>query len=499
MNNLTYHHKIGILEIFTEMAECGRQIYDIFTRHGGPPLLIAQMQQGKTGTAIEVIDHFIKCCEADGLKDKDYEVIYLTNIADNVLNDQNDQRLTDAGLVRKVRILHHADLRNGNFPANLSASRRLLIIDECHLAIGDNKPLHKFFKKLGINYGQSIKTWGNKENYVLSMSATPYAANIVSRLKDDAFERVVMPVNPDYYSLKDMDDAGRLIQSDQVTKNGLVTPFFELRMIDFISLCDKHGAGFMVARSTGEGPELLTEYIHTKYPEVDVKVFEANPTNNISSLDNRLSKAPYKPFVAIIRGSLRAGKTLITTKNIRMWLEPPKSLGDTMCQVVGRCVGFEMENGVNRRKQDTFPLYCNTSELKMAIKFFADQEVSPSGAWSKSTSHVVQDRKVEVLDGNTDEEITQKYPIKWINHNSRNKDPIESIIHNKGLWGWDSEEDKYRAYHMDGPHPNRLKEWEEFQRTHPDWVGRYVTIIPIGQRIETTYDGKVSEKSLYNA
>ena len=43
-----FSHKVGSLEIHEEQARCAIDINDIFKRNGGPPLLIAQPQQGKT-------------------------------------------------------------------------------------------------------------------------------------------------------------------------------------------------------------------------------------------------------------------------------------------------------------------------------------------------------------------------------------------------------------------------------------------------------------------
>ena len=181
---------------------------------------------------------------------------------------------------------------------------------------------------------------------------------------------MVLPVSPDYYSLHQMHADGRLRQSEAVVRKGQITTFFIDRMNEFMASCKTNSGGDMVVRAKGKSPDVLKQYIEQHYPDVDVRIFEASPINNIASLDRLLSKDLPHPFVAIIRGSLRAGKTLTTTKHIRMWIEPPTSKTDTMCQVVGRCVGFEMVGGKNRRFEDRFPIYCNIREINEALAFF---------------------------------------------------------------------------------------------------------------------------------
>jgi hypothetical protein len=503
MKSLTFKGPIGKLPIYDEMRRCGFKIFDVFTRHGGPPVLIAQMQQGKTGTIIVVIDQFIKNCEDENTP---YEVIYLTNIADNSLRGQTDQRLIQAGLSSKVKLIHHAQLRDGKYDSILNpiAKRRLFIVDECHLALGKDRPLHNFFKMIGVTYGESIDTWKNKENYVLSVSATPYAHVLKAKLDAKAFEEVVLEVSTDYYSLKNMYESGRLRQSDQVVRNKTVTPFFEIRMQEFVASCGTDG-GYMVVRATGKSPELLENYIRSQYSNVDVRTFESAPINNIDQLDDILSTEPPHPFVAIIRGTLRAGKTLSTTKNIRMWLEPPRTKTDAMCQVVGRCVGFEMENGKNRRKEDTFPLYCNISEVNEAITFFEERTTTdrtsiPTGNCNTSTDRDIQVCELEILNATTIEELHQNYPNTFsVSTNSKtNQWPVEEIILKKQIWGRSKNiEDKERVFYLDNQNSNRPNDWKHLTMTRPDLIGKFVRLKMIGEKVERNYSNKISEDCIF--
>lgn len=349
------------------------------------------MQQGKTDVCLDVINLFIKNCEA---KNKKYEVIYLINIADNDLKGQTKKRVFSSGFLQKVHLLHHANLKDGGFEPNSEVEKRLIIIDECHIALERSnhkglKPFHEFLKKCGINYGQSIDVWNNKENYVLSVSATPYATVIQSLIEKKSFEPVVLKVPENYYSLQKMSEDNRFRQSASVVKNGKITSFLKDRLADFIEKCKIDGNGYMVIRATGAAPYAIVEYIKNNLDHMDILVFESEPVNNIAELDSFLNTTPSKPCIAIIRGSCRAGKTLTTTKNIRMWFEPPSSKTDTMCQVVGRSLGYEMieeektKTLVNRKFQDKFIVYCNIKEIHLAIKFYDNFGSIPTGVRNK--------------------------------------------------------------------------------------------------------------------
>ena len=56
--------KIGELMIYPDQVEGAHAISHVFEKGTHYPLLIAEPQQGKNGTAIIVIDDFIKMCSA---------------------------------------------------------------------------------------------------------------------------------------------------------------------------------------------------------------------------------------------------------------------------------------------------------------------------------------------------------------------------------------------------------------------------------------------------
>jgi hypothetical protein len=483
--------RIGELDVSNEQVDCAERILGRFDRGQKSVCLIAQPQQGKTGVAVGVADQFAKNSD---LRDKTCEIIWLTNIADNVLKDQTARRIRKAGLSNRVNSLHHADLIERFSTLTPSkVDRRLIIIDECHVALDRStpekaRPFHEYMKARGVKYGEATNSWKG-DNFVLSISATPYAHVISSALKaDDCFQSETLEVSPHYYSLQDMRAAGRFFKSSPVVKGGRVTLFFQERLKEFLNSCSLvngkyQNSGHMIVRATGSGPEVLRKYIRETFPDIDVSIYESTPVNNIGNLDSDLSDTLPKPFVAIIRGSLRAGKTLETTKNIRMWIEPPESKTDTIVQVIGRCLGFEMieENGEdrNRKFDDRFPLYCNTAELDIAIEFYDDYQCVPTGVGNKTNYRVKHTYKLEVIPASSKAEVLNYIPNATISKCSANNEwSVAETVDKLQNRGQGQEKDMTRVFHLDAPNPKHEEDWKLLLDKKPHLLDKYVRVIP---------------------
>jgi hypothetical protein len=488
---------IGTLEVWQEQVDCANNILKVFYRNGGPPLLVAQMQQGKTGVVVCVVNEFINYCETKNLR---YEIIYLTNISDNVLKDQNNYRLLKAGLLSKVKVIQHSNLKGDGCRPDLTADVRLVIIDECHVALEKLKPLHEFLKTCGIDYGNRIDNWKNKNNFVLSVSGTPFAHIIRARLDQRAFEPVVLAVSENYYSLQQMKAAGRFRQSEPVVKKGEVTQFFKDRMVEFLMDCKTHGEGHMVVRAIGVAPESLQQYITANHPNVDVCIFESTPGNNIGALERTLSTEIPKPLVAIIRGSLRAGKTLTTTQYIRMWIEPSKSSTDTMCQAVGRSLGFELVNGKNRRSEDKFPVYCNIKELDLAIEFYNGLNCVPTGNWNSKSDKTFLECDIKILPYSSDAEVKAAFKDVTISRCSVGLvNSYAEIVLKKQLRGYSKDGTKQRIYLMDKASPNYPEDWKKVIAERKDVEHKYILVKPIAPKTERSYSGKLDKNILFRS
>lgn len=495
--------KVGNVIIYEEQISCGNEILTCFKRQDGPPLLVAQMQQGKTSVCIYVIDQHLKECEN---KKINTEVFYLTNISDNVLKTQVTNRILEAGLRQKVQILHHADLNKTKL--NPHVHNRLIIIDECHLALDKDCPFHNFLKKCGIKYGESIKTWSNKNNYVLSVSATPYAQIIKDKINDASFEVYNLSISKDYFSLKNLKEKGRIRESKKIieknkkTKKLEITPFFRQIMSEFSNFCKSNGGKRAIIRTKGEHANVIKKFIVDEYREMTVDIYDVK-NKNISAIDSDISGNHFQPHVLIIKGSLRAGKTLSTTKHIGLWIEPHSSKADTMCQAVGRCLGYEMVEGYNRKFDDNFPIYCNTDEIDDAISFYEDpNKGTPSGNNNKPTKEETKKIDFIILDAQNDEEARleckQKHniivPITISKCSDIAKNDTARDIINRTDRGQYKDEKRKRIFLMDGPNSNFYSSWDEL-----DLQYKHKYLLPMGTTIHITIEneGKLKEGMIF--
>jgi hypothetical protein len=374
--------KIGELQVYPQQTEASIKVIDNFKNNKKSVLLIAQPQQGKTSTVALIIDEFIKYCESQG---KSYEIDYIINIADNDLLNQTDDRLVDAALSNKVNLLHlsQAELE----PKNVDC--RLIVDDECHIALKKDKPLDKFFAARGVKYGSKSHEWENQNTFILSVSATPYAAVIKENIENGVFSTVAIKVSPEYFGLSDLKLKNRYHQSQKIIgRDKKPTDFFVKQAEVFIDNCESSN-GYLIVRAVGENPTLLRSWLAEKYgDQIDVRIYSSKKGKGhfpISSLNDRLGKIPPKPFVVIILGSLRAGKTLSTTKHIKGWIEGARSNADNIAQVAGRCCGY-LGQDKHSKFDDTFLIYCDKKEMEKAVSFYeSDQYLIPSGVWNTNT------------------------------------------------------------------------------------------------------------------
>lgn len=377
--------KIGNEEIFPEQRSAAKTISDFFKREEGYPLLISEPQQGKTGTCLVVTKDFITKCKQDNIP---YQVIWLNHITDNVLKQQVEDRLDNSGLDGEVTLIHHANIKDKIEYNNIVKDTNkeiLLILDECHIALGKDRPLDSFFDYLGVKYGSKKSEWKNKKVHVVSVSATPYAHAIQNNIVEEVFIPVVLKKTDDYFDLQSLNKKGRIFQSKRTVnvKEHKVTDWFLQVLEEFENNCTQDGNGYLIMRSIGMGPEIISKYIEEHKSNIKFRSYDAE-IGNITRLDDKLSEQPLKPTIISIRGCLRAGKTLTTTKHIRGWVESSNAKSDANIQVIGRSLGYKSKDG-HSKFDDKFPIYCNKRDWDLAITFYSNSQYIPGGRWSKPT------------------------------------------------------------------------------------------------------------------
>lgn len=463
--------KIHELEIYPDQLACASKIMKEFNKKNIPILLIAEMQQGKTGTVICLISEFIK---KNKKLNNTYQIIYIINLSDNGIKEQTEIRLFTAGLLEEVTILHH---KNINSVQPLDVDARLIIIDECHVALGKEKPFHNFMQRFGIKYGDNIDAWENKNNYVVSVSATPYAHVIKTKFDISSFKPVVLNMSEEYYSLQHMQEANRIRQAEEmVDSEETITPYFQQRIQEFKALCLLHGAGYMIVRTSGNRLNVIAQHL-ASLDSISVQRFNCKK-GNIPLLDVILRTKPVKPTVIIISGSLRAGKTLTTTEHIKMWLDSHSAKADTICQSVGRCLGYP-SNG-HSKFDDKFMVYCNTKELDACIDFFNEYECSPnipSGNWNKKFQTQPVDGEYVDIRLNSEDEVREMYDdLAHISICSKNNEHnIAQTVLNGSNRGHSSKDDqKIRIYYLDAPNLKFKSDFNKLKIAKPELIGKFV-------------------------
>ena len=236
--------KLGEETIYGQAVEAAQELIKSMSM-GKCPLLCAQMQQGKTAVTLYAASLWINNCLSRKLvHNEGFEVYYLINIPYNDLLIQTYDRIQYSLLDRTITLNNLVHLANFKKVKPNPNSKRLIIIDECHLALSKKDGnFGKLMKKFGIEYGKPKSSWFNQNNDVISVSATPFSHNLKNYLEEEkgkppVFDPVWLSLDDEYYSFEHLRDSKRMRQSkpiiDSDTKE--VTAFFKDCMNEFSSL-----------------------------------------------------------------------------------------------------------------------------------------------------------------------------------------------------------------------------------------------------------------------
>lgn len=373
--------KIHELIVHTPAVIAADKILNVLNNSDKSPLLWAQPQQGKTNVAICLVDDFINHCKSHG---KTYEIPYFINLSDNDVKKQTRIRLLEAGLYNQVKLMHQGNLKNYS-PSNVDL--RLIIDDEASYSSGKDRSVDLTFKKIGINISKPRHQWMDTRNLLASISATPWA----HFYKPEHFEYINIEKNKEYLDFAYMQLKDRFRTANKIIENKKPTQYIFDRFGEFDLECAKRGPLWMVLRSRGDDTEIIKSLINDSYPKNPCYLF-TEKNGNLDELDDYLKWKPTEPSFALIKNTLRAAKTLTTTKNIGLWIDSHTSKSDVLSQSVGRCAGQpENINGEFRDKHDdTFKIYCDTRHLDSIIKLYKDLENGegiikiPSGVQNKA-------------------------------------------------------------------------------------------------------------------
>lgn len=318
-------------------------------------VLLAFPQSGKTQTF-----YYVACDMLCNRADIDRAIVVCGN-AENELSDQlrasktefirlyvQAQQLSAAGseeiiakLEEKIQVWCGADLkRNSTHPT--SAHNTLFIWEEAHYAQNKTNRPHKFFKNLCITAdGEISNLEGERNNYVLTVSATPFSE--LSNIWHHGQKKRVVRLEPaqGYKGPRHFLAAGAIVQFDprlsceEVVAQAIadVEPITEAPKYAIVRVRDYKDKDNMAAciRVAGELGWAYRVYdSETKY----------NQANSMQSMDE-LAVAPERNTLILIRGMCRMGKR-VPKDHISFVMETSKdSDTDTVLQaLLGRMFGY---------------------------------------------------------------------------------------------------------------------------------------------------------------
>ena len=168
---------------------------------------IAPCQSGKTGAMIALVGESMKHHEI--LLEN---IFLITGHSSKSWEEQTRTRLPDC---LSSRVFHRNNLLA--FRSIVATKRNvLIIIDEMHIAAGEQKSLHNLFKSLGFMNSETMRQQDIK---IAEFSATPDGV-IDSRIKQwgkHEHKTVKGEPGPNYMSLEKYDESGRLREAEDLT------------------------------------------------------------------------------------------------------------------------------------------------------------------------------------------------------------------------------------------------------------------------------------------
>ena len=316
-------------------------------------VLLAYPQSGKTQTF-----YYVACDMLCNRADMDRVVVVCGN-AENELSEQlrasktefirlyvqtehaylsaNTTESVIRMLEARIQVWCGADLKH-NASTRQEARNTLFIWEEAHYAQNKTNRPHKFFKNLGITAdGEISNLEGQRNNYVLTVSATPFSE--LSNISHNGQNKRVVFLEPaeGYKGPKHFRDSGAIIQFDpkqsceEVVAQAISeTPITEAPKYAIVRVRGTDNMTACIRVATEHG------WAHRVY-DSETKYHQAN---SMQSMDE-LAVAPQCNTVIFIRGMCRMGKR-VPKDHISFVIETSKdSDTDTVLQaLLGRMFGY---------------------------------------------------------------------------------------------------------------------------------------------------------------
>ena len=302
-------------------------------------ILMAECQAGKTGAFQELINLML----SSGIIQRVYILCGSSEIG---LRDQAIQDTKQANNASyesgKIKVLFRQDFKG----YTMDITNALIVVDESHLDQGQNQELDKFLGEHGLSMDGNPTKLNEKNAFIVSVDATPYAELAALKHKETPFNKHVEELRSGttYFGLSKYLYTGLMKSTYDISKNPA----------RFQMLLASKGCKWSLVR--------LTHGKHASSEEAAIKAicessgfsflyYTEEKTEVAITRDEQkrlgpsilcLEDAPRRPSVVIIRGRLRAGK-VVPKKHISfVWEGAKNSKTDALVQgLPGRMCGYE--------------------------------------------------------------------------------------------------------------------------------------------------------------
>lgn len=315
------------MKVYQNQLDAAELLVQNITKHHHINLgLFAQMQSGKTGVYSTVLKLFAN----ESLAKYKYVVftpIALTEVVDQI---EKDVSAIIQG-IPNVDYYSNPDL-NGEKSDKLFEKYKncnlFIIIDESHVATGNNTNISKFLKKLGIK--ENRLDLGRENTILLTVSATDFES-----IHKNVTKIVRLEPGEGYYGVREMIKAKKVFRSRPILNGNKLGDVFQEKLEYFYDI-----PKYLLVRYNGKKD--IRKYIQKNEYGKYFKIKVIDQTSGLI-LKEEVKEKPTQPTILLLKQMGRVGIQLDTTHVGMVW-DSPESNTDTAVQaLVGRCCGYGKE------------------------------------------------------------------------------------------------------------------------------------------------------------
>lgn len=269
--------------------------------------LIAPPQVGKTGTFLEVA--YLACTHPEDTKIIDSRNVFIiTGMSDRDWQGQTKKDMIEAF---QSRVYHRGKLntpdREDGFYTNLANARNALIImDECHVAVGKDQQISKMLKDIGL---LDIKVLRERNIRILEVSATPGATlRDTEKWGSDNHSVVILKPSDKYVGFKEMIRDKRVHQSLDLTK-----PEGLRELVAFVKSTFPSPRWHILRLPAKSRNKDFEDAFQKMCAKEGWKAMSHSALDRVGDIDYHMKKAPAEHTFLLIKEFWRAGKRLNDT------------------------------------------------------------------------------------------------------------------------------------------------------------------------------------------